>query len=218
MSEAWPEGVPETLWHYRDLQHNDPPQIPMMGVQFAQQFLIAFVVGLLFITYFAWERFHHQSSAPDFRYRVMKEVDVADLGGAGALRQAYLIYLTTLLFLYVAMTFFGKLIIQTLNELRIVGIQVDASSLQFDSPQWPLMLAFGFAGLAPLIPQLRIAEGWLFQRAYRTVVKYDRLMDVMTEASKVVVSGPLGKHNRVTPGVKQGACHHFANTGKMPWT
>ncbi|MBY5374618.1 hypothetical protein ELG72_27950 (plasmid) [Rhizobium leguminosarum] len=169
MSEAWPEGVPETLWHYRDLQHNDPPQIPMMGVQFAQQFLIAFVVGLLFITYFAWERFHHQSSAPDFRYRVMKEVDVADLGGAGALRQAYLIYLTTLLFLYVAMTFFGKLIIQTLNELRIVGIQVDASSLQFDSPQWPLMLAFGFAGLAPLIPQLRIAEGWLFQRAYRTV-------------------------------------------------
>jgi ABC-type amino acid transport substrate-binding protein len=169
MSEAWPAGVPQTLWHYRDLQPNNPPQIPMMGVQFGQQFLIAFVVGLLFITYFAWDRFNQQSSAPDFRYRVMKEVDVADLGGTGARRQAYLIYLTTLLFLYVAMTFFGKLIIQTLNELRIVGIQVDASSLQFDSPQWPLMLAFGFAGLAPLIPQLQIAEGWLFQRAYRTV-------------------------------------------------
>ncbi|NKJ72721.1 transporter substrate-binding domain-containing protein [Rhizobium leguminosarum bv. viciae] len=169
MSEAWPAGVPETLWHYKDLQPNNPPQIPMMGVQFAQQFLIAFVVGLLFIAYFAWDRFYHKSSAPDFRYRVMKELDVADLGGSGALRQAYLIYLSTLLFLYVAMTFFGKLIIQTLNELRIVGIQVDASSLQFDSPQWPLMLAFGFAGLAPLIPQLQIAEGWLFQRAYRTV-------------------------------------------------
>ncbi|MGH0297806.1 hypothetical protein [Sinorhizobium meliloti] len=169
MSEAWPTGVPETLWHYRNLQPNDPPQIPMMGVQFAPQFLIAFAVGLLFITYFAWQRFHHQSSAPDFRYRVMKDVNVAYLGGTGALRQAYLIYLATLLFLYVTMTFFGKLIIQTLNELRIVGIQVDASSLQFDSPQWPLMLAFGFAGLAPLIPQLKIAEGWLFQRAYRTV-------------------------------------------------
>ncbi|PSS59702.1 hypothetical protein C6558_36610 [Ensifer sp. NM-2] len=169
MSEAWPAGVPETLWHYKDLQPNDPPHIPMMGVQFAQQFLIAFLVGLLFLTYFAWQRFHHQSNAPDFRYRVMKDVDVASLGGAGALRQAYLIYLTTLLFLYVTMTFFGKLIIQTLNELRIVGIQVDASSLQFDSPQWPLMLAFGFAGLAPLIPQLKVAEDWLFQRAYRTV-------------------------------------------------
>lgn len=48
--------------------------------------------------------------------------------------------------------------------------------------------------------------------------KYERLLDVMTEASKVDVSGPLGKHNRVTPGVKQGACHHFANIGKMPWT
>jgi len=169
MSEAWPAGVPETLWHYRDLQPNDPPQIPMMGVQFAQQFLIAFVVGLLFIAYFAWDRFYRKASAPDFRYRVMKDVDVADLGGSGALRQAYLIYLSTLLFLYVTMTFFGKLIVQTLNELRIVGIQVDASSLQFDSPQWPLMLAFGFAGLAPLIPQLQIAEAWLFQRAYRTV-------------------------------------------------
>lgn len=46
---------------------------------------------------------------------------------------------------------------------------------------------------------------------------YDRLTEIMSEAAKVVVSGPLGKHNRVTPGVKQGACHHFANTGKMPW-
>ena len=31
------------------------------------------------------------------------------------------------------------------------------------------MLAFGFAGLAPLIPQLKVAEGYLFQRAYRAV-------------------------------------------------
>ncbi|MDX0723388.1 hypothetical protein GOD64_32635 [Sinorhizobium medicae] len=110
-----------------------------------------------------------QAGAQEFRYRVMKEVEVSDLGGAAALRQAYLIYLMTLLFLYVVMTFFGKLVVQTLNALHVVGIQVDASSLQFDSPQWPLMLAFGFAGLAPLIPQLRIAEGWLFQRAYRAV-------------------------------------------------
>ncbi|MER9465373.1 transporter substrate-binding domain-containing protein [Mesorhizobium sp. M0482] len=163
-------SVPETLWNYGRLQVQDMPQIPMMGVYFAQQFVIAFVLGWLFIAYFAWERFNTRQSGPkDFRYRVMKEVEVSDLGGAAALRQAYLIYLSSLLFLYVAMTFFGKLIVQTLNALNVVGIQVDASSLQFDSPQWPLMLAFGFAGLAPLIPQLRMAEGWLFQRAYRAV-------------------------------------------------
>ncbi|TGQ35034.1 transporter substrate-binding domain-containing protein [Mesorhizobium sp. M00.F.Ca.ET.216.01.1.1] len=170
MSDSWPVGLPETLWDYGNLPVQDLPQIPMMGVHFAQQFVIAFVFGWLFIAYFAWDRFNtRQPGAQDFRYRVMKEVEVSDLGGAGALRQAYLIYLITLLFLYVAMAFFGKLILQTVNALNFVGIQVDASSLQFDSPQWPLMLAFGFAGLGPLIPQLRAAEGWLFQRAYRTV-------------------------------------------------
>ncbi len=46
---------------------------------------------------------------------------------------------------------------------------------------------------------------------------YDRLVGIMSEASKVTISGPLGKHNRVTVSVKQGACHHFANTGKLPW-
>ncbi|PJR10695.1 transporter substrate-binding domain-containing protein [Sinorhizobium meliloti] len=170
MSDSWPVGLPETLWNYGRLQVQDVPQIPMMGVHFAPQFLVAFVLGWLFIIYFAWDRFNtRQADAQEFRYRVMKEVEVSDLGGAAALRQAYLIYLTTLLFLYVVMTFFGKLIVQTLNALNVVGIQVDASSLQFDSSQWPLMLAFGFAGLAPLIPQLRMAEGWLFQRAYRAV-------------------------------------------------
>ncbi|CDZ62164.1 Conserved phage-associated protein [Neorhizobium galegae bv. orientalis] len=47
--------------------------------------------------------------------------------------------------------------------------------------------------------------------------KYDRLATVMSEASGAIVSGPLGKHNRVTVSVRQGACHHLANTGKMPW-
>lgn len=51
----------------------------------------------------------------------------------------------------------------------MVGVQVDASTLSFTSPQWPLMLAFGLAGLGPLLPPLRIAEDWLRQRAYRAV-------------------------------------------------
>jgi hypothetical protein len=48
--------------------------------------------------------------------------------------------------------------------------------------------------------------------------KYDRLAKLMSEASAAVVSGPLGKHNRVTVSVRQGACHHNANTGKLPWS
>ncbi|NKL04078.1 hypothetical protein [Rhizobium leguminosarum] len=172
------------------------PQIPMMGVHFADQFLVAFVVGVLFVAYFAWDRFHtRQSTGLDFRYRVMKEIDVADLGGAPALRQAYLIYVVTLLFIYVAMTFFGKLIVQTLNELKVVGVQVDASSLQFDSPQWPLLLAFGFAGLAPLIPQLRIAEEWLFQRAYRAVGIPVRINETTRNLLSILDAASTGQPN-----------------------
>ncbi|QSR19496.1 hypothetical protein CA833_20235 [Novosphingobium sp. KA1] len=46
---------------------------------------------------------------------------------------------------------------------------------------------------------------------------YERLTQIMTTASTVQVTGALGRHNRVTASVKQGACHHFANVGRMPW-
>ena len=46
---------------------------------------------------------------------------------------------------------------------------------------------------------------------------YERLTQIMGAASTAQVTGALGRHNRVTPSVKQGACHHFANVGRMPW-
>lgn len=46
---------------------------------------------------------------------------------------------------------------------------------------------------------------------------HDRFTEVMADAAKVDVSGPLGRHRRVTVRVKQGACHHFAVEGEMPW-
>ncbi len=46
--------------------------------------------------------------------------------------------------------------------------------------------------------------------------RYDRLLGVIGTAANVEVSGPLGKHRRVTPRAKQGACHHHASEGAMP--
>jgi hypothetical protein len=48
---------------------------------------------------------------------------------------------------------------------------------------------------------------------------FRRLLGVMEKAASVEVTGPLGKHRRVTPSVKQGTCHHFASDGKqlMRW-
>lgn len=45
---------------------------------------------------------------------------------------------------------------------------------------------------------------------------YKRLLGVMEKAASVEVTGPLGKHRRVTPSVKQGTCHHYASEGKQP--
>ena len=45
--------------------------------------------------------------------------------------------------------------------------------------------------------------------------KYRRLLGVIERAAGVEVSGPLGKHRRVTPSVKQGVCHYHAGDGKM---
>lgn len=53
--------------------------------------------------------------------------------------------------------------------LPISGIEMDIDSVKFDSAQWPLMLAFAFAGLADMLPPIRMAEGWLRNRAYRAV-------------------------------------------------
>lgn len=50
-----------------------------------------------------------------------------------------------------------------------------------------------------------------------TAAPYERLTQIMGVASTAQVTGALGRHNRVTPSVKQGACHHFANIGRMPW-
>jgi len=53
--------------------------------------------------------------------------------------------------------------------------------------------------------------------ALGTAPLYERLTRIMEVASVAQVTGALGRHNRVTPSVKQGACHHFANVGRMPW-
>ncbi|WP_145963394.1 hypothetical protein [Paracoccus mutanolyticus] len=46
------------------------------------------------------------------------------------------------------LTFFGKLLVQMARLVPAIGIDAYADKLRFDSPQWPLMLAFGFAGAA----------------------------------------------------------------------
>lgn len=170
MAEAWPADVPETLWTYHSLALKSVPQVPMMGVTFATGFLVATAAGALFLLVFARDRFMNQRRQADAgSYLVLTRLEARDLGGGNALRKAYLIYATVLLVIYFSLTFFGNLIFGLTNKLPVAGIEVDVSKIRFDQPTWPLAVAFGLAGLAPLLRPAQIAEDWLRERAYRAV-------------------------------------------------
>lgn len=140
----------------------------MMGIKFAPGFLYSFAFGCLFIAIFAWKRFSVKSDVRSVS-RALTDLNPSDIGGNGALMRAYFIYAGAILLLYVSLTFFGRLIVQTTQMMPVVGIELDLDKLQFDSMQWPLMLAFGFAGLAEMLPPIKVTEGWLRNRAYRAV-------------------------------------------------
>lgn len=148
----------------------DRPQVPMSGAQVESGFLAAFAVGIVFLLIFAWHRFNEKQGQGRFsQLRVLKDVEVSDLGGKDAMRRAYVIYAGALLIIYTAMTFFGRLLLGFASQFPEAGIRVDISSIRFDTAEWPLTLAFGLAGVGPLLPPLRIAEDWLRNRAYRAV-------------------------------------------------
>jgi ABC-type amino acid transport substrate-binding protein len=171
MADAWPVEVPTSLWTYQSLALKSTPDVPMMGLSFANGFLVSVGVGALFLLVFARRRFMEaRRDVPGAeRFLVLSELCPQDLGGANALRKAYLIYAIVILILYLSLTFFGKLIFSLSNQLPVAGINVDTDRIEFNQPIWPLTVAFGLAGFAPLLAPVQIAEDWLRERAYRAV-------------------------------------------------
>jgi hypothetical protein len=167
MDNPWPADIPWSLWNYQGLTLSDMPQLPMMGVRFEPSFLYAFAFGCFFVAFFSWPRFKAKGRNINATSEALRDFDPTDLGGQNSLHRAYFIYAGAMLILYVSLTFFGKLIFQATQMIPVAGISVDIAELKFDSPQWPLTLAFAFAGLADLLPPVRIAEEWLRNRAYR---------------------------------------------------
>lgn len=167
MDNSWPADIPWSLWKYQGLSISDVPQVPMMGVKFAPGFLYAFAFGCIFVAFFSWQRFRSRGKNINSESEALREFEPTDLGGQHSLLRAYFIYAGAMLILYISLTFFGKLIFQATQMIPVAGISVDVAELKFDSPQWPLTLAFAFAGLADLLPPVRLAEEWLRNRAFR---------------------------------------------------
>lgn len=220
MENPWPAGVPLSLWTYGDLRPDALTQIPMMGIKFAPGFLYAFIFGCIFIALFSWKRFLVRSDVKSVS-RALGDLSPGDIGGHGALIRAYFIYCGAILLLYVSLTFFGRLILQSTQMIPVAGIQMDVDELQFESAQWPLMLAFAFAGLAELLPPVRLIEGWLRNRAYRAVGIPVRLEQTMRNLIAALDAAAGGSDPTRDPLAARLAVYRERWTqtfGRHPWT
>lgn len=165
-----PAGISSSLWDTPVMAQEPYGLLPLMGIKFQSGFLWAFLFGCALVFAVAWRNLRKGDAyAVSSGYKVINELKIGDLGGGNALTRACLLYAGTLCVIYIALTFFGKLLLGMLNAVPEVGVRVDLSEYKFDSPQWPLMIAFGFAGIAPMLKPVQVVEGWLRRRTYRAV-------------------------------------------------
>ncbi|RMC34610.1 hypothetical protein C9E82_12010 [Paracoccus siganidrum] len=171
----------------------------MMGISFASGFLYAFAFGCIFVLVFAWQRFRQKAEVVSAS-RALTHLSPSDLGGRNALIRAYLIYAGSILLLYVSLTFFGQLMLQSMNMTQVAGIEIDVNQLDFDSPQWPLLLAFAVAGISQMLPPVATIEGWLRDRAYRAAgipVRLELTMRNLIVTLEQVSSGQTGAGSKL---------------------
>lgn len=197
---SWPEGLTDSLWIDRIKAEEQYEILPLMGIDFQPEFLWAFLFGCALVFVVSWRNLRAGNAyAVTSGYKIINDLSIGELGGENALTRACFLYAGAISVIYIALTFFGKLIFQALNSVSTVGVHVDLAPYKFDSPQWPLLIAFGFAGLAPMLPPVKLAEGWLRRRTYRAVG-----IPVRIEQSARKILELLHLHSRLAEGVNHG--------------
>lgn len=169
---VWPNGMETSFWNYDKLspERTEVSDLPLLAISLSTDFAIAFVFGAVLIAFFAFDRFNRRSFEPDsLDYRVLKEVAPMELRARDLMMRAYILYVSALLGIYVALTFFGQIIFELWNPIATAGFQFDKSPVDFDSPQWPLLVSFGMAGVLPMIKPLDAVEGSLRRWSHKSV-------------------------------------------------
>ncbi|OCP11313.1 hypothetical protein BC374_16690 [Ensifer sp. LC13] len=164
---VWPQDVPTSLWSYHLIRPEQRDLLPLMGMRLEWDFVFAFLFGAALVALFAWQRFSQPSFHPDeFDYEVVKKLAPTQLRGGDAMRRAYFYYAGILVAVYAALTFFGGLIFKAVNYIPMAGLEVDIGRDTLTSPSWPLTLAIGMAGFAPLLRPVEIVETWLRRQVH----------------------------------------------------
>jgi Bacterial extracellular solute-binding proteins, family 3 len=184
--EIWPDEVLRTYWRYDAVAtaHNDDNVILFLGINFEWEFVVAAIFGAVVIWLFARRTFNKPSFEPaSINYRVLKELSPSDLRSHSQVRRAYAMYAGLLILIYGTLTFFGKLILDLFNPvLNTAGLSFNASSLDFRSPEWPMLISLGMIGLIPMLRPVEIVERGIrrlaHQRAGIPVHIHQRCADV----------------------------------------
>ncbi|WP_246727521.1 hypothetical protein [Rhizobium laguerreae] len=170
VSPYWPATVPESLWQLNLLRTPEGRDFPFVEIEVSSEFVLAFLAGSVLICLFAWKRFAEPTyDVNASNFRDFQALDIWNLRDSSSLRRAYTIYCISLIFLYGCFAFFGRLIVQLSDALNVSGLQIGVGTLDFDSWRWPLLLALGISGFAPLINPLVPAELWLRRYAHEVV-------------------------------------------------
>lgn len=203
-SPYWPSGVPESLWQFGLLVPESRRDFPFVGIVVTWEFVAAFLAGCILICAFAWRRF----SEPTYdvnatAFREFKQLTIWNLKDSVSLRRAYVIYCVSLILIYGMLAFFGRLIVQLFDELSISGLQIGMGTIEFDSWRWPLFLALGISGFAPLVNPLVPAENWLRRFSHEVVGIPTRLMEKTLRLMTLIDGAPSeGKSPKTSNWVK----------------
>nr|WP_286198724.1 hypothetical protein [Mesorhizobium sp. BR1-1-16] len=165
---------------------------PFVGIAVSWEFVVAFLAGVVLICAFAWKRFAEPSyDVNTDAFRDFKKLKIWNLKDSESLRRAYVIYCILLIFIYAMLSFFGRVIFQLASQINVSGLQVSVGSVEFTSWRWPLLLAAGIGGLAPLLNPLIPAENILRRFAHEIVGIPTRLREKATRIKTLIDGNPV---------------------------
>lgn len=171
LSAMWPDNVPENLWNYeRALVGLGSTRIfPMSNYSISRETMWYFLIGLVVVWLYSWNRFNRRSYDPGpFDYRVLRELQPSQMRDNLLMHRGFILYAIVLSLIYTIFTFFGGIILKILQPIPAIG-PTGITPEQLNHPQWPLIVAFGLAGLTQLIGPLDGLEKMLRGHIHRSL-------------------------------------------------
>ena len=170
---VWPSGVP-TSYSGESFPLPKTESLPALyGIDLGNPFFLSFLAGAAFVAFFSITRFNRRSRDPSdpvtAESKLLDRLTPADLRDPRLIFQAYLLYAAVLLGIYTALTFYGRIILDWVNNVLPTVGYTDTGNFDFSSPQWPLMVALAMIGVLPVLPPVEAVEVRLRHWTHRAV-------------------------------------------------